>query len=401
MRRQLSTAAMTATLFMAGCAQPTTSPTGSDAALRAAPVQAVTGAGTGYMRVEGEKAGALFAALRPDGWNGALVVLLHGQVGASEPVQLPPPGHDPVWSALVDRLLSEGFGVAFSSFRVNGFAVKEGTTDTRIAEAMFTAAYAKPDETYLVGFSMGNHIGQKLVETSSARYDGFLAVCSALGGATLQWEYFINARLLFDYYFPGALPGNAWTPTDADLATVAHHVVAAVTAGPDALNRAVELASVDQLELPWTTTPELINAIVLSLLTTAGGTADFQAKTGGIAIDNTGTRYTGSSDDDALNAGIGRFTADPNARQFLRRFDPDGTLRGTPVLALHTSRDPVTSHGLHFPAYGAVLDAQGNRDLFATRVLDRFGHCLFTADELTTAVQDLVRWARTGVVPGT
>jgi len=384
-------------LLAAACAQPATAPEAPDHVTVSR--RAVTTAGSSFSRVEGERAGALYAALRPDEWNGSLVLLLHGQVHVNEPLQLPPQGHDPQWSEFVDRLVSDGFGVAFSSYRANGFAVREGVADTRVAQAMFTAAFGRPDETYLTGFSMGTHVGQKLVETSPASYDGFLAVCSALGGATLQWEYFINARILFDHYFPGVLAGNAWTATDHTLALLAPAAVGALTAGPDAFARAIELGGVDQLELPWTTPEELVAAVVSSLVGAAGGTGDFQAKTGGIAIENLRTRYTGSSDDEALNAGIGRFAADPNAVRFLERFDPTGRLGGTPVLALHTTRDPVTSHQLHFPAYRDVLAGAGNEELFATRLVDRFGHCALSAEEIMEALRDLVRWATTGTSP--
>lgn len=356
----------------------------------------LTTTGDAYTLVAGEKAGALFEALRPDDWNGHLVLLLHGQVHASEPVQLPPPGHDPLWSDLIDRLVSDGYGVAYSSYRVNGMAVHEGTLDTRVAQSMFTAAFGKPAETYLLGFSMGTHVGQALAESSSARYDGFLAVCSALGGLTLQWEYFVNARILFDYYFPGALPGNAWSATDRDFNEVAPAVLGALQANPAA---AVELAGIDQLAIAWTNEEELGLGILLSLLGAGGGTGDLQAKSGGIAIDNMAMVYSGSSDDDALNAGVGRFAADPNAARSLARYDPTGKLKWTPVLALHTTRDPVVSHQLHFPAYQSVLAATGNEHLLVTRLFDRFGHCGLTTDEVMESFHDLATWARTGTVP--
>ena len=356
--------------------------------------------GDGYTMVEGERAGALFAALRPDDWNGNLVLLMHGGVPPYEPVEFPPFGHEPLWSDLIDRLVSEGYGVAYSSYRVNGFAVAEGMIDTRVAQAMFTASFGKPDGTYLVGISMGTHIGQKLIETSHARYDGFLAICSSLGGATLQMEYFINARILFDHYFPGVLPGNVWSETDLDFGNVVlPAVVNAITAGPESFQRAVELASVDQLEIPWTTPEELVSGIVLSLLVTGGGTGDLQEKAGGITIDNTATYYTGSSDDDALNAGVGRFEADPNAQRYVQRFDPNGKLHGTPVLALHTTRDPTTQHEIHFSVYQSLLAETGNEHLFETRLVDRFGHCILSTDEIVDSFEDLVSWAATGSAP--
>ena len=359
-----------------------------------------TTTGDGYTIVEGSRAGALFAVLRPDAWNGRLVLLMHGGVPPYEPVEFPPFGHEPLWSDLIDRLVSEGYGVAYSSYRVNGFAVAEGMIDTRVAQAMFTASFGKPDGTYLAGISMGTHIGQKLIETSHARYDGFLAICSSLGGATLQLEYFINARILFDYYFPGALPGNVWTQTDLNFESIViPAVVNAITASPESFQRAVELAGVDQLDIPWTAPEELVSGIVLSLLVTGGGTGDLQAKAGGITIDNTGTYYTGSSDDDALNAGVGRFAADPNAQRYVQRFDPNGQLHGTPVLALHTTRDPTVQHQIHFPACQALLAETGNEHLFETRLVDRFGHCILSTDEISDAFQDVVDWAAAGTSP--
>jgi pimeloyl-ACP methyl ester carboxylesterase len=361
-----------------------------------------TSDGTGYTQVDGKKAGALFRGLRPDDWNGRLILLLHGAVHPSEPVQLPPPGHEPLWSNLIDRLVSEGYGVAFSSYRVNGLALQEGVIDSRVAHSMFSSAFGKPDATYLVGISMGTSIGQKLVETSPARYDGFLAICSALGGATLQETYLVNARILFDYYFPDALPGNVWDKTDLDFGSVVFPAVLEAigpNAGPEAFQRAVELASIDQLDIAWSTPDELMFGIALSLAVRGGGTGDFQAKTGGIAVDNTDTLYTGSADDIALNAGVERFSADPNAERFLQRFDPTGKLNGTPVLALHTTRDPIVPHHFHFPAYQAVLAETGNQHLFHTRLIDRFGHCSLSTDEVFGAFQDLETWADTGTPP--
>ncbi|MGH7753812.1 MAG: hypothetical protein ACREN5_13445, partial [Gemmatimonadales bacterium] len=136
--------------------------------------------GDGFTRVEGEAAGALWAVVEPDDWNGDLVVLLHGSVDQKAPISLDPLRHW-WWNPMVDALVARGFGVAWSSYRVNGFAVEEGTVDTRIAEAMFAARFGRPRSTYLVGWSMGTHVGQKLLETSPARYAGFLSVCGSLG----------------------------------------------------------------------------------------------------------------------------------------------------------------------------------------------------------------------------
>jgi hypothetical protein len=176
-------------------------------------------------------------------------------------------------------------------------------------------------------------------------------------------------------------------------------VVAAITESPESFARAVELAGIDQLNIPWTTADELVGGIVTSLLSTGGGTGDFQAKAGGIAVDNTQIIYTGSSNDAALNAMVQRFEADPNAVRFLERFDPDGTLGNTPVLALHTARDPLVQFELNALAYQNVLVESGTQHLFDAQLVDRFGHCAFTIDEILGAFNDLVNWAITGTAP--
>jgi hypothetical protein len=357
----------------------------------------MTATGDTYTFVEGSQAGALYALLRPDNWNRDLVLLLHGFVPSSEPVQLPPPGHDPLWSDLIDRLVSDGYGVAYSSYRANGMALHEGVLDTQVTQASFTTTFGMPNHTYLMGLSMGAHVGQALVESPSVHYDGFLAGSGPIGGATMQLKYFIDARILFDYYFPNALPGNAWSTTDLDFESeVAPAVMGALQANSAA---AAEFAGIDQLKIAWTNEDELGLGILRALYGAGGGTGDLQARTGGICIDNTATRYSGSSNDVTLNAKVGRFAADPNAARHFARFDPTGKLDGTPVLALHTSRDPVAPHQFHFPAYQSVLAEAGDEHLLVMRLIDRFGHGAFGVDEVMESFQDLVIWAETGTAP--
>ena len=63
---------------------------------------------------------------------------MHGTVPPDAPIAL----FDPIqwWTEpAVDALVDRGYGVALSSYRVNGFAVREGAIDTRTARAMFVA----------------------------------------------------------------------------------------------------------------------------------------------------------------------------------------------------------------------------------------------------------------------
>lgn len=345
-----------------------------------------------YTRVDGQARGAFFILLQPDDWNGDLVVLLRGGVPAGEPVE-PPAGLVP----LGVELASTGFGVAIPGYRTNGFSVFDGIIDSRIAEAQFTAHFGKPTDTFLAGFSMSTHILQHHMEQAPGKYAGGLALCGALGGPTLQWEIFVHKRALFDYFFPDVLPGDALstpTPTlEQFINESAPAIVGAILADPE---RAIEMTGVEQFHYGFTGDfEELIDAVVQSVALATLGGADLVSKAGGIPVDTTATTYVGSSDDTALNTGIGRFSSDPNAAAYLGYTDPSGTLV-RPILELHNTVDPVAPLEPHRAAY---LEATDDPDLVLFREVDRFGHCEFTPDELQGAFGDLVVWSKTGVRP--
>src|SRR5437762_1349076 len=111
---------------------------------------------------------------------------------------------------------------------------------------------------------------------------------------------------------------------------------------PDAPTKAaVGLASVDQVELPWTTFPELINSIVRVLGYNVLGTNDLLDRTGGASpFENRSTTYSGLGiGDSGLNAGVGRFAGSTQAFNYLKAFyQPTGSLKA-PVLTLHTTLD--------------------------------------------------------------
>lgn len=370
--------------------------------------------GDGFTRIDGEKAGALFAAIKPDDWNGDLVLVMHGHVPPDAPIDLFDPIQwwtEPAVEALVDR----GFGVALSSYRVNGLAVKEGAIDSRIAQNMFTGQFGRPANTYLYGWSMGGTIGQMLLETSPARYDGFLSVCGVLGSRVVQAKYGLDARVLFDHFFPGVLPWTVWEDQRSLFAEVLPALQGAFAADPVGfIEKGQKLASFDQLDLPLGsgTPQELILSILGSLLGFGGGNADLAQKANGIAVGNAETVYTSNllSEKELaqVNASVARFEADPQAARYLERYyTPDGRVRGTPVMALHTDGDAVAPPAIHLPEYRGILEDAGNGDLFVARVVEGFGHCEFGADlqpdgfldVQLQAFEELVAWAEGGPKP--
>ena len=240
-----------------------------------------------------------------------------------------------------------------------------------------------------------------LLETSPERYDGVLSVCGGNGGSQLAWDYFFTARVLFDYFFPDLLPGDPLSmpalDPDSFFNDVAPDIVEAILMNPAA---AQEMAAVDQYNLQYNDFDELANGIAQSLVVHSIGANDMIIFANGNPFDNTQTVYTGTNDDTALNAGIVRLGADPQARQKLHVWhEPNGSIGGTPVLVLHTSRDPFVPELATNDRYEALVQSTGNADFLVRRVVDRFGHCDFSNEELASHFSDLVTWVETGVRP--
>jgi pimeloyl-ACP methyl ester carboxylesterase len=345
--------------------------------------------------VEGEIGpGALYSLFLPEGWNGDLVLYAHGYQNPAAPIALPGGG---ALNALRDNLLDLGYGVAWSSYSENGYAVKDGVTRTRQVRGLFASNFGMPNNTYVIGHSLGGIITLMAAEKNPGLYAGAMPMCGLVGGGPMEVDYIFNVRVLFDYFFPGVLPGNALeVPAGLDFNTVVvPAVIGAIVGNPAA---ALEMAGVDQTPIPFSNFNELINSIVTALFFNIVGTEDFLDRAHHTFLDNSTTQYSGSSDDAALNAGVDRFEATPDARNYLEHwYLPKGNLE-IPVLTLHTTLDPAVPF-FHEPAYAAIVDAAGTSDLLVQRVFDRYGHCFFSTQEQIDAFQDLVNWVENGVAP--
>src|SRR5205823_3295627 len=79
---------------------------------------------------------------------------------------------------------------------------------------IFTAAKGKPSRVYLTGISEGGLITTLAIEQYPDIYDGGLAAAGPIGDFRRQINYFGDFRVIFDYYFPGLVPGSAIAPPD-------------------------------------------------------------------------------------------------------------------------------------------------------------------------------------------
>src|SRR2546426_631154 len=289
--------------------------------------------------------GAEYAMFVPPAWNGRLILYAHGFVDPGAPIALPdaaPADVAPWVVQLRETLLRAGYAAAYSSYAENGWAVKDGAARTHELRDLFSSRFGAPTHVYVMGRSLGGLITVFLAETFPGAYQGALALCGPLGGGRLETDYIGNVRVLFDYFFPGVIPGDVLHVPEMEYSAdspVVKAIVAAILANPQG---AVALASVDQIKLPYTTLGQLVLSIVRPIGYNIRGTNDLLARTGGQSpFDNVGVWYTRLGVvDPFVNAGVGRFAAQAGGLRFLNDYyQTRGTL-AIPLLTLHTTLDP-------------------------------------------------------------
>src|SRR5262245_15664441 len=340
--------------------------------------------------------GAVYRLVRPTHWNESLVLYAHGFVSTDARVELPPEG-----DLLIALLAPQGFAVAFSSFSENGWDVKDGAQRTHQLLGLFKSKFGEPTRVYVGGASMGGLIAIKLAEEHPGALAGALPSCAVAGGARRQFDYVGNTRVLFDFFYPGTLPGNAANlPAGLDITqAIVLPAVAAMQSDPAG---AFAISQIDQTPIPFATPPELVESLATALAWHGLLLRDCSGRTHGQALfHNLWQDYRGASPPAllaAINAGVERYGASPDALNYLDRYyEPTGDLR-IPMLMLSTSRDPVVP-GFNQTAYHDVVEVAGNTEMLVARVVDRYGHCAFAPQELASAFADLVQWVEAGIKP--
>ena len=387
-------------LVLAACAEQSPLAPSSFAPVTANRLEAST---TWSRVVEGETGpGSRYALYMPTEWNGTVVYYAHGIKPAFAPVELPTGDGFP---AVRDALGARGYAVAYSSFSENGWAQKDGVQRTHQLRGLFTSAFQAPSRSLLMGTSLGGLVVQQLAEQHPGQYDGVLAMCAPLGGTSTELAYIADVRVLFDFFYPGVVPGTVLdVPPGVDFdRDVMPRVIAAVMARPEGLGTIARMA---QTPLAGDTPTELLTSLIYALKYDFIGIDDFLGRTHGHSMyDNAATAYAAAAPGllpDALvaavNAGVGRFTSTPDADAYLEKyFQPTGRL-AIPTITLHTTRDPLVPF-FHEARFGGSVTAAGSAGRLLQRTVPGFGHCAFTTEQMVDGLESLARWAESGLRP--
>jgi pimeloyl-ACP methyl ester carboxylesterase len=338
---------------------------------------------------DGTWEGSLTRVCFPADWNGDLIIYAHGYIEPQAPLAVP---ENVIAGTPVEDLVNAlGYAYATTSYQANGLVADIAVPDVVALEFMVRRT-VRPDpaRVFVVGVSEGGLVAALAAERSAGVFTGALAMCGPIGNFARQIDYLNDVRIVFDFLFPGVLPGDASAPPEELVegwtSTYAPAVIAAITGDPD---RGFELAAVTGIPADELDAASLASTVVALLRYNVLGTADVQARLFGQPYDNADRVYTGSSDDDALNAGVARFTADPDARAALERFETTGDPR-VPVSILHTTGDPIVPF-FHQPLYEEKAIGAGAADRVSRTDVERFGHCAFTSAEILAAFGELTR----------
>jgi pimeloyl-ACP methyl ester carboxylesterase len=333
----------------------------------------------------GKLQGAEYRIDVPANWNHGLVVYCHGYdphpqgVGYDERKPLPPE---------LAIFVKAGYALAQSGYSAGGWALEQAIPDVEGLRQYFIQKYSQPKETFIAGHSLGGLLTVILIETNPQAYDAGLDMCGVVGNATTVLTRAFNERVLFDYYFPGALPSPAHVPHAFQMTEpLIKAVFDRVRAKPQAAAVMRKLTGIH-------TDKDLAGIMVFVTYVLK----DIEQRSGGNPFDNRNTIYTGTPDDNALNDGVQRYAADPGALAYPQRYH---TLTGhlaRPVLAIHTTYDPLVSP-VFANDYSLLAREAGAGDLFVQQYVKHEGHCQITPEETEKGFQELKRWKDTHQAP--
>ena len=373
--------------------------------------------------LSGEIDGAPFRIRVPDVWNGTLLIYVHGyrdkadhpgEIDNREPEIAPNP-------ALEAPLLAQGYALAGSAFKDNGWAVKEAMEDVKNLAVYFRENVGEPQHTILGAGSVGTIVAFKSMEKYGGIFDGAFCACGAGSGATRFWDSGVPLMLGYDVVF-GIPPqwgtvGEVRNDIDFDTEVLAK-------LAPELSNPA-NFPKFEFLRLVAGTPgrgitppppPAFYPGWALSdFFYFTEARAELQRRAGGPFVQNLDQNYSLTAAEKTYLASIGLPTpvvdawlAQMNARRNIQALksarnyvahysDFNGKIKH-PVLTLHTIIDPLIVVA-NESAYAELIAQAGTDDLLFQTYTNANGHCNFTGPQLLTTVAAIDAWVRTGVRP--
>ncbi|HEY0661046.1 MAG TPA: hypothetical protein VGD21_06990 [Lysobacter sp.] len=377
----------------------------------------------GPLDQSGSLDGAPYRIVVPAVWNGTLLLYAHGyRDKADHPGEVDNTNPDIAPNApLATALLAQGYALAGTAYRDNGWAVAEGAQDVRALATHFRDQVALPDRTVLWAFSLGTVIALSAMEQSNGLFDGALCGCAVGAGATRSWDLSGDLALAYDTVF--GLPLNwgsfADVRDDVDFETEVQPKLVAEVNNPANFPKFEFLRLVTGTPgrgvIPPPPPAFYPSWVFTDLFFTFEARAELERRAGGPIVQNLDRNYALSAVETAYLNSLGvptpvidswlaamnaRRTASPPraARNYVKHnANYTGKLQN-PVLTLHTIIDPLVPVSQE-DAYAVTVFGQEREALLFQAFTTGNGHCNFTGPQLVTAIAAINTWAATGVAP--
>jgi alpha-beta hydrolase superfamily lysophospholipase len=356
-----------------------------------------------------DDAGAYYWLAVPKEWNGTLVVHAHGGPELGKPKAERPAADLKRWSIWTRA----GYAYAGSGFRQGGVEVRAAAEDTERVRGIFIAEVGMPKRTILHGQSWGASVAARAAEmfTASSQgkapYDAVLLTSGVLGGGTHSYDFRLDLRVVYqavcgNHPRPDEAAYPLWEGLPPDAKLTRAELAARVDECTGVKKKPEERTVLQQRNLKTIT--DVVRIRERSLLGHLNwGTWHFQdivfRRLGGRnPFGNEGVRYGGSPDDDALNARVARYRADPDARAaFGADTDPQGRIP-VPVLTVHAIDDPIAFVELE-SYFRETMTRAGTAGHLVQTFTDDHEHSYLSDAQYVAAMRSLIDWVERGEKP--
>jgi len=351
-----------------------------------------------------DSAGAFYLIAVPKEWNGILVVHSHGGPFLGAPTMKRTEQDLQRWS-IEPRA---GYAWAASSYHQGGVAVHSAAQDTERVRQI-AVKLLKPKLTILHGQSWGASVAAITAETytDGKPYDGVMLSSGVLAGGSRAYDVRLDLRVVYEYLCHNhPRPDEAQYPLWMGLPAGVHMKEAEIKA------RVNECLAVDKPEAQRTPEQarklrELLAVLKMPERTLQShmnwATLHFQdiatQRTGGADVfGNIGAQYQGSDDDQALNAGVARYAADPAAvARFAADTDPTGQIP-VPVLTVHAIDDPIAFVEMEH-TFADTMARAGHADTLVQVFSEDHDHSYISDATYVATLNALMQWIREGKKP--
>jgi len=375
------------------------------------------------LEFSGELNGAPYRIRVPGVWNGTLLVFAHGyRDKADHPGEIDNRNADVAPNgALEAPLLAQGFALAGSAWRDNGWEIEGAIQDTKDLAVLFRSLVGQPDRTIFWGASLGTIVGFESMERFGGIYDGALCLCAAGAGAPRIWDAGIGIYLGYDVVFgvPASWGTVGEVRNDIDFDT---EVLAKLA--PELSN----IANFPKFEfirlvgqnpgrgLTPPPPPQFYPVwVVTDMFFLTEARSELQRRAGGPYVQNINHNYNLTAAERTYLNGLGlpngvidawllqmnartNIVAPPGPRNYVEHYATFTGKIKNPVLTLHTKIDPLVIVA-NESAYSETIATAGRSDQLFQTYTNATGHCSFTGPQILTAVGAIDSWVRTGVRP--